>query len=79
MFDYFRALPELANPLPPIRATWSFFPDDKTMFCAYDRKISTNDDNYDYNSNDGDFDDNDDKNDQKTYKYHDFWVKMYQF
>ena len=41
---------------------------------------STGDD-YDscINNYDDHFDDNDDKNDQKTYKYHDFWVKMYQF
>ena len=35
----FRALPKLAKPHPPIRATWSsFFPDVKTTFYAYDRK-----------------------------------------
>ena len=31
------------------------------------------------NDYDGSFDDNDDKNDQKTYKYKEFWVKIYQF
>ena len=28
---------------------------------------------------DGNFDEIGDKNDQKAYKYYDFWVKMYQF
>ena len=29
-----------------------------------------------YDGDNGDFDDNDDEIDQKTYKYHDFWLKM---
>ena len=49
------------------------------MFCAYDRK-STDDDDDGWNDNydgDGDnIDEIDDNNDQKTYKYYDFWVKI---
>ena len=65
MIDYFRALPELANPpppLPPIRATWSFFfQTSKRRFARMTEK-STGDDNDGCNDNyDGHFDDNDDK------------------
>ena len=41
---------------------------------------NTDDDNDDCNDNyDGNFYDNDDKNDQKTYNYKGFRVKIYQF
>ena len=41
---------------------------------------NTNDDNDGCNNNyEGNFDDNDDKNYQKTNKYKEFWVKNYQF
>ena len=41
------------------------------------KEKSTGDDNDGCNDNyDGHFDDNYDKNDQKTYKCHDFWVKI---
>ena len=30
-----------------------------------------------YDGDKGNFDDNDEENDQKTYKYYEFWVKIY--
>ena len=51
----------------------------KTMFCVYYGKKYQQwqwwlNDNYD--GDNGDFDVNDEENDQKTYNYHDFWVKV---
>ena len=68
MHVFFRALPKLGNPphpLPPIRATWSPFSGRQIDVLRVWQKKSTIDynngcnDNYD--SNDGNFDDNDDK------------------
>ena len=41
----------------------------------YDRKSIIDDCNDNYHSDDGDFDNNDGKNDQKTNKYHDWSPK----
>ena len=49
----------------------------KTTFCAYARKNCDDDgcnDNYG-----GNFDEYNDKNYQKTYKYKESWVNIYQF
>ena len=67
------------NPPPNSDNLVLFFWTSKQRFARMTEKSTSDDydgciDNYD-----GHFDDNDDKNDQKTYKYHDFWVKMYQF
>ena len=65
---FFRALPELAKPpppLPPIRATLSsFFRTSKRRFARMTEKNTIGYDNGfndNYNSNDGNFDDNNDK------------------
>ena len=66
MHVFFRALPKLAKPpLPPIRATLSsFFRTSKRRFARMTEKNTidyNNGFNDNYNSNDGNFDDNDDK------------------
>ena len=68
MHVFFRALPELAKPpppLPPIRATLSsFFRTSKRRFARMTEKNTidyNNGFNDNYISNDGNFDDNDDK------------------
>ena len=62
MHVFFRALPELANPLPPIRATWSsFFRTSKQRMTEKNTIDYNNGFNDNYNNNDGNFDDNDDK------------------
>ena len=38
-------------PRPPIRENWSFFPDVKMMFCAFDRKKSDDGCNVNHDSN----------------------------
>ena len=66
MHVFFQALPKLAKKnLPPIRATWSSFSGRRNNVFGVWQKKSTidykNGCNYNYDSNDGNFDDNDDK------------------
>ena len=45
---------------------------------VWQKNIDDDDDgwNYDYDGDDDNIDEIDDKNDQKTHKYYDFWVKI---
>ena len=69
---FFRALPELASPTP-IQATWSsFFRTSKQCFACMTVKSTIDYDhgcNDHYNSNDGNFDDNDDKKHTKIISF----------
>ena len=74
---------QISSPLPPlplIRATWSsFFGRQKRRIARMTEKSIDDDDdgwNYDYDGDDDNIDEIDDKNDQKTHKYYDFWVKI---
>ena len=68
----------LNYPPPSFGQLLRLFRTAKTTFYAYDRK-NTNDDDDSNNHYDGNFYDNDDKKYQKTNKYKQFWVKIYQF
>ena len=61
-----RALPELANPHPPIRAPWSFFSGRQKRRFVRMMEKNTDDDNNcchdNYDGNYGNFDANGDKN-----------------
>ena len=63
----------------PNSATWSYFLDVKTTFCAYDRKITDDDKdgfNDHYDSNDGNFDG---KNIQILYVCMEAWLCSKEF
>ena len=74
--------PNLLSPLPPPQfgQLGPLFSDVKNnVLCIWQKKYIDNDDGWNdtYDGDDDNIDEIDDKNYQKTHKYHDFWVKIY--